>query len=62
MLNEDESLVELNFNSTYQLRKDLIFATELGYIYFDEDGDYDEATGGSVEDFWKVACSFEYSF
>lgn len=62
LLNEDESFVELNFNSTYQLRKNLVFATELGYIMFDEDGDYDETTGGSVEDLWKVACSLEFTF
>ncbi|WP_155325058.1 alginate export family protein [Desulfosarcina ovata] len=62
LLNEDESLVELNFNSVYQLRKNLVFATELGYIMFDEDSDYDETTGGSVEDFWKIACSLEITF
>jgi hypothetical protein len=62
LLNKDESLIELNFNSTYQIKKNLVFATELGYIMFDEDSDYDETAGGSVEDLWKVACSLEFTF
>ena len=62
LLNEDESLMEFNFNSTFQLREHLVFATELGYIMFDEDDDYDEAVGGAVEDMWKVACSLEFTF
>ncbi len=62
LLNEDESLIELNFNSTFQLRNNLVFATELGYIMFDEDPDYDETANGSVEDLWKIACSLELSF
>ncbi len=62
LLNEDESLVEVNFNSDYQVMKNLVFATELGYISFDEDGDYDESVGGTVEDFWKIAAAIEFSF
>lgn len=62
LLNEDESVMEFNFNSTFQLRKHLVFATELGYIIFDEDGDYDEAANGDVENLWKVACSLEFTF
>ena len=62
LMNEDESLVEVNFNSEFQIMDHLLFATELGYITFDEDGDYDETAGGTVEDFWKVACSIELSF
>ena len=62
LMNEDESLVEINFNSEYQIMDHLLFATELGYMTFEEDGDYDEAVGGSVEDFWKVACAIELSF
>ena len=62
LMNEDESVVEINFNSEYQIMDHLLFATELGYMTFDEDSDYDEAVNGSVEDFWKVACSIELSF
>ena len=62
LMNEDESVVEINFNSEYQIMKHLVFATELGYMTFDEDSDYDEAVNGSVEDFWKVACAIELSF
>jgi len=62
LLNEDESVLEINFNSEYQIMKNLVFATELGYMLFDEDADYDEAAGGSVEDFWKVAFAFELKF
>ncbi len=62
LMNEDESLVEVNFNSTYQIMDHLLFATELGYMTFDEDSDYDEAADGSVEDFWKIACAIELSF
>ncbi len=62
LLNEDESLVEVNFNSEFQVMKHLVFATELGYISFDEDSNYDAEANGEVEDFWKVACSIELSF
>ncbi|SLM31414.1 conserved exported hypothetical protein [Desulfamplus magnetovallimortis] len=62
LLNEDESLVEINFNSDFQVMKNLVFATELGYISFDEDEDYNEAIGGTVEDFWKVAAALELMF
>lgn len=62
LLNEDESFVEVNFNSDYQVMHNLVFATELGYISFDEDSDYDESVNGTVEDFWKVAAALEFSF
>lgn len=62
LLNEDESFVELNFNSEYEIIKNLIGAVELGYIVFDEDGDYDEAANGDVENFWKAAAAIEYYF
>jgi hypothetical protein len=62
LMNEDESLVEVNFNSEYQVMKHLVVATELGYIAFDEDSDYNEAINGNVEDFWKIACAIELSF
>lgn len=62
LMNEDESVVEINFNSEYQIMDHLLFATELGYMSFDEDGDYNEAVNGSVEDFWKVACAIELTF
>jgi len=62
LLNEDESLVEINFNSEYQVMKHLVFATELGYITFDEDSNYNNIISGDVEDFWKVACAVELSF
>lgn len=62
LMNEDESFVEVNFNTEYEIIDNFIGAVELGYITFDEDSDYDEAENGSVEDFWKVAFSLEYSF
>ncbi len=62
LMNEDESVVEINFNSEYQIMAHLLFATELGYMTFDQDSDYNEAVKGSVEDFWKVACSIELTF
>ena len=62
LLNEDESILEINLNSEYQIMKNLLFATELGYIKFDEDADYNERLNGSVEDFWKVAFAFELTF
>lgn len=62
LLNEDERVLEINFNSEYQIMKSLIFATELGYMMFDEDSDYNEAADGSVEDFWKAAFAFEFAF
>jgi len=62
LLNEDESVIEINFNSEYQIMDHLLFATELGYMTFSKDSDYDEAVNGTVEDFWKVACAVELSF
>ena len=62
LMNEDESVVEINFNSEYQIMDHLLFATELGYMAFDEDSDYNETINGSVEDFWKVACAIELTF
>lgn len=62
ILNEDESFVEVNFNTEYEIMKNFLAAVELGYITFDEDSDYDENVGGDVEDFWKIAWSLEYSF
>ena len=62
LLNEDESFVEVNFNSEYQVMESLLFATEFGYIAFDEDSDYNEAAQGDVKDFWKAAAAIEFSF
>lgn len=62
LMNDDESFIELNFNSEYEIMKNFLAALELGYIMFDEDDDYDETLNGSVEDFWKVAFSLEYAF
>ncbi|MFH2067413.1 MAG: outer membrane homotrimeric porin [Pseudomonadota bacterium] len=62
LLNEDESVIEINFNSEYQIMDNLLFATELGYMIFDEDDDYNEALNGTVKDFWKTACAIELSF
>ncbi|MFO7749697.1 MAG: outer membrane homotrimeric porin [Desulfobacteraceae bacterium] len=62
LMNEDESVIEVNFNSEYQIMEHLLFATELGYMTFDEDSDYDENANGDVEDFWKTACAIELTF
>ena len=62
LLNEDERVLEINLNSEYQIMKNLVFATELGYMMFDEDSDYNEEADGSVEDFWKAAFAFELKF
>ena len=62
LLNEDEGVLEINFNSEYQIMKNLVFATKLGYMIFDEDSDYNESADGSVEDFWKVAFAFYLKF
>lgn len=62
LLNEDESILELNFNSEYQITRNLVFATELGYIVFDQDSDYNEATQGPVKDLWKMAFAVELTF
>lgn len=62
LLNEDEGVLELNFNSQYKITDNLVFATELGYMNFSEDKDYNEAVDGEVKDFWKAACALELSF
>ncbi len=61
LMNEDESLVEINFNSEFTIMKNLLAATEFGYMIFDEDADYNDAAR-PVEDFWKAALALEYSF
>lgn len=61
LLNEDESFIELNLNSEYEIMKGFLAATEFGYIIFDEDSDYDESNG-AVENFWKAAFALEYYF
>jgi hypothetical protein len=61
LLNEDESFLEFNFNSEYEIMKGLLAATEFGYIVFDEDSDYNDPDR-SVENFWKAALALEYYF
>ena len=61
LLNEDESFFEVNFNSEYEIMSGLTAATELGYIAFEEDDDYDKASGDAA-DLWKVALALELSF
>lgn len=45
----------------FQIMKNFVFATELGYIPLDEDSNYDDAISGEVKVFWKVACAVELS-
>ncbi len=61
MLNEDEDLIEVNLNSKYQIYENLAAVSELGYIFFDEDSDYDDRYGDE-EDAYKVTFGLKYSF
>jgi len=60
-LNEDESVVDINLNSKYQLYENLAAVSELGYAVYDDDSDYKD-TYGDDEDEYKITFGLKYSF
>ena len=61
-LTADDSAVEFNMLSTYQIYKNLTSALELAYIIEDFDTDASHGRHGSYDDDWRVALHFEYKF
>ena len=61
-LTTDDSAVEFNMLSTYQIYKNLTSALELAYILEDFDTSASHGRTGDYEDDWRVALHFEYKF
>ena len=61
-LTTDDSAVEFNVLSTYQIYKNLTSALELAYIIEDFDTNTSHGRSGSYDDDWRVALHFEYKF
>jgi hypothetical protein len=57
---EDDSLVEVNFDTKYQIYDELAAYVELGYINFDWDKSADHES--STEDAYKAALGIKYDF
>ena len=57
----DDSVVEIDFSTTYNIYKNLTAYLEAAYVFedFDNGGQYRQA---SYDDAWKVALQFEYKF
>jgi hypothetical protein len=62
-LTTEDTGVEVAFNSTYKIYKNLTTFVELGYVFTDF-ADADEITGRAAkyEDDWKIAWGFQYKF
>lgn len=58
-MGDDDSVVELNFNSTYQIYKNLSTSLEIGYMFVDMDRHY---SNDEDKDVFRSALSFSYSF
>jgi len=57
---EDDSLIEVNFDSKYQIYDELAAYLELGYYTFDWDDS--SAHSGDVEDGYKATLGIKYDF
>ena len=57
----EDSVIELDFSTTYNIYKNLTAYLEAAYVFedFDNGGKYRQS---SYEDAWKVALQFEYKF
>jgi hypothetical protein len=62
MLNEDSSAIVINLNTGYKLYDNLDILSEVGYIVFDEDNDYDERVNPEIEDQFKAFAGLRYKF
>ena len=55
----------MDFNSTYQIYKNLVAVLELSYLFQDIDGNVWRTAAGEKGDFsdaWRAALNFKYSF
>ena len=61
-LTTEDSAVELNMLSTYEIYKNLTAALEMAYILEDFDTAAAHGRSGSFDDDWRVALQFQYAF
>ncbi|HJD97794.1 outer membrane homotrimeric porin, partial [Mailhella massiliensis] len=58
----DDSIVELDFGTTYKIYKNLTAYLEAAYVFEDFETGADHARLGSYDDAWKIALLFQYKF
>jgi len=64
VLTDEDSFIEVNFDSTYQIYENLAAIVELGYIHMDRDDDTWDGTfrDGADDDAYKAAFYLKYNF
>ncbi|SKA66750.1 outer membrane homotrimeric porin [Desulfobaculum bizertense] len=63
VLTDEDSFIEVNFDSTYQIYENLAAIVELGYIHMDRDDDTWKASDlDDAEDAYKAAFYLKYNF
>ena len=58
----DDSIVEIDFGTTYQIYKNLSAYLEAAYVFEDFETGADNNRLGSYDDAWKLALLFQYKF
>ena len=58
----EDSVVELDFSTTYNIYKNLSAYLEAAYVFEDFDNNTQMGRASSYDDAWKVALQFEYKF
>ena len=58
----EDSVVELDFSTTYNIYKNLSAYLEAAYVFEDFDNNVQMGRASSYDDAWKVALQFEYKF
>jgi hypothetical protein len=63
MLTEDDSLIEIDFNTGYKLYDELTLSLDLGYLNLDtKESRWNDYNGYKGGDAWKVSTGILYSF
>lgn len=58
----EDSVIELDFSTTYNIYKNLSAYLEAAYVFEDFDNNVQMGRASSYDDAWKVALQFEYKF
>jgi hypothetical protein len=64
-LTRGDSIIEVDFNSTYQIYKNLVAVLELSYLFQDIDDNVWRTADdrkGDFSDAWRAALNFRYKF
>lgn len=62
-LTEKDAAWEVNFDTRYQIYKDLALAVELGYLRLDlNDGVWGDVINGTEKNAYKAAVNMQYAF